>query len=291
MACSNKGKKLFVSRTTRYRIQKEKESSTCVSVEADLDGYTPNDYCNSLHAQVEMDEEPAGSQMYDSSQSYLHFTESRSYDDIGLHAYGCHDQEPFNFHSQPIEKSCGDRDRCSEYDLQLTINDEINSTSESDEDEFNEASTPTQVEWYSSVLAESEHIGDVAHVHDCPLFEGSPISTSANNVLVMEYSMKHNLTNEGLADLLKLQSLLLPTPNNCPRSTHLLRKLFDKYQSFTRSTHYFCNNCFAQVDTCTNLECPKCNVKLANCISSFIQIPMEQKIPASNVTGFAKTVP
>ena len=237
-----KGKKSFVSRTTRYRIQREKESSTCVS-EADLDDY-------------------------------------------GLYV-PC-DSEPFDFYIRPTEEGCGDRSSFVE-DSYPAKYDFESETSESDGDECDGASTPTQVEWYGSVPAESEH-DDIAHVHDRPLFEGSPITTSANNVMVMEYSMKHNLTNETLADLLKLLNLLLPSPNNCPRSTHLMRKLFDKHQSFTRSTCYFCNNCLAQVDLCTNLECPKCKVKLANCTSSFIQIPMEQQLQKILASKFYITI-
>ena len=113
-------------------------------------------------------------------------------------------------------------------------------------------------------------------IADCPLFESSSVSTSASNVLLMEYGMKHNLTNEALEDLLKLLKLLLPSPNNCPRSTYLFRKLFNDYQSFTCSTDYFCNNCLMQVDL--TLEFPKCKVLLTNCTPSFIQIPMEQQL-------------
>ena len=82
----------------------------------------------------------------------------------------------------------------------------------------------------SSELAERNVIMQAVPDSDCPLFEGSSISTSVSNVLLLEYSMKHNLTNAALADLLKL---LKPSPNNCPRSTHLFRKLFNQYCTVT----------------------------------------------------------
>jgi len=46
------------------------------------------------------------------------------------------------------------------------------------------------------------------------LYKDSVITTPASNVVIMEYAIKHNLTMDALADLLKLVKLHCPAPNN-----------------------------------------------------------------------------
>ena len=55
-----------------------------------------------------------------------------------------------------------------------------------------------------------------------PLYDGSLLNVPQSNVLIYKFAMKHNLSIEGLSDILKLIQLHCPTPNNCVRSAYLL---------------------------------------------------------------------
>ena len=237
MVC-NSGKRMFVSRTTIYRIRKEKN---------DLENYD-DDFAYAGKTTCSISSQTTEQTTSETAETDNHY-------------------EPNTF----VDDRFGD-----ENDTDDTVGD---SDGYCDESNDCDETAPPGMEvdsGHGSKSAEYDVSRVTRAIADCPLFERSSVSTSASNVLLMEYGMKHNLT---LEDLLKLLKLLLPSPNNCPRSTYLFRKLFNDYQSFTYSTDYFCNNCLMQVDLTP--ECPKCKVILTNRTSSFIQIPMEQQLQKS----------
>ena len=47
------------------------------------------------------------------------------------------------------------------------------------------------------------------------LYDGSQQTVSASSVLVLQFKMKHKLTQEALGDLLELLKLHCPSPNKC----------------------------------------------------------------------------
>ncbi len=59
-----------------------------------------------------------------------------------------------------------------------------------------------------------------------PLHEGSSFTVCSSSVLVMKCKMRHNLTQEALADLLQLLNLHCPSPNQCPSSVYLFNKQY-----------------------------------------------------------------
>ena len=268
---SSKGKRLFVSRTTRYRIRKEKEKELSIDGSGVADDYDFDFAYNSSSSQDSLTD----NQIHDSS--YLDQETSGLQSDF--HRDFASDLES-RLESLDVESNiyvdAGDNCPGSEWPL-LTTNNENAGDSDSSECEETDRGFSMQVDTSSEsagcdvITQSTQAVPD----SDCRLFEGSLISLSASNVLLLEYSMKHNLTDAALADLLKLLKLLLPSPNNCPRSTYLFRKLFNQ-QSFNINTQYFCNTCFTRVDS--TLDCPNCQVTLINHFSSFIQLSIEQQL-------------
>ena len=51
-----------------------------------------------------------------------------------------------------------------------------------------------------------------------PLYANSPITVAESSALIMQFKMRHHLSNECLSDLLHLLKLHCPTPNKCIKS-------------------------------------------------------------------------
>lgn len=107
----------------------------------------------------------------------------------------------------------------------------------------------------------------------------SPISPL--NILIKQFSVRHNLTQKALDDLLQLLRLCSHDPSSIPASVYKLNKDFNKLQ-FPLKHHYFCNSCFqllsdSRVANCTNIAC---RASLANngTISSFIELSLEAQL-------------
>ena len=119
-------------------------------------------------------------------------------------------------------------------------------------------------------------------VTNLELFEGSLLNTLSSNVLILKYSMKHKLTNDALADLLKLLKLHLPTPNRCIESVYRLRKSINQFVTgYVHTTHYFCSSCSTEIEVncvlCPNSDCEAALVS-NDSRSSFIEVPIEQQL-------------
>ncbi len=89
-----------------------------------------------------------------------------------------------------------------------------------------------------------------------------------SNVNVLEFLIsiltiqnKHHANEGATKDILKLFSLVLQTPNKCPRSLQPIQSQLVNYNVDSRH-HKYCTNCKA-ADYCSNLnKCYKCNVNL-----------------------------
>ena len=110
-------------------------------------------------------------------------------------------------------------------------------------------------------------------VGSTPPYEGSPLTLAASSGLIMKFRMRHNLTYEGLQDLLSLK-IHCPSPNNCIISLYKFRKQFGSNSAIL---HYFCSACYhivtANVFVCTNPLC-KNNLAKEGGRSSFIEVPV-----------------
>lgn len=92
-----------------------------------------------------------------------------------------------------------------------------------------------------------------------PLYEGSALTAHSSSVLILQYKMRHQLTEEALADLLQLIKMHCPIPNQCPASVFLLKKHFPNL-NYTVQLHHYCSRCMQGVDIgrhkiCTNELC------------------------------------
>lgn len=125
------------------------------------------------------------------------------------------------------------------------------------------------------------------HVRDT-LYDGAPLTLSASNLLIMQFKMRHNLTDGCVSDLLKLLKLHCPSPNNCAPSLYHFKNHFRGKGSVTMKFHYFCNDCLQAINhdesgaalnvhVCTNPLCMK-DLSKPGSYSSFIEVPIEPQL-------------
>ena len=79
-----------------------------------------------------------------------------------------------------------------------------------------------------------------------PLYEGSSLTLEASSVLVMQFKSRHNLTMDGLGDLLKLLKMHCPVPNQCLPTPYLFLKQFTKAKHHLEY-HHFCSVCLTPI--------------------------------------------
>lgn len=72
---------------------------------------------------------------------------------------------------------------------------------------------------------EEENIADSIPI-TTPLYEGCTLTVPSSSVLIMKFKERHNLTEEGLSDLLQLMKLHCPVPNNCPATVYYFGNSF-----------------------------------------------------------------
>ena len=116
-----------------------------------------------------------------------------------------------------------------------------------------------------------------------PLYEGSSLTMEASSVLVMQFKTRHNITTDGLADLLKLLKMHCPKPNRCLPTPYLFMKQFNKAKHHVEY-HHFCSACLTPVlpanrPVCSNDACKE-NLQRESSRSSFIEVDIESQIQA-----------
>lgn len=63
-------------------------------------------------------------------------------------------------------------------------------------------------------------------IKDIPLYAGGTISLGLSLILIMSFTITHNLTDAALQDLLKIISLHCPSPNEVLNSNNFFRNIF-----------------------------------------------------------------
>lgn len=109
------------------------------------------------------------------------------------------------------------------------------------------------------------------------LYEGADLTVGASSVLLLQFKMKHKLTQEALGDLLELLKLHCPFPNKCFQSLYLFKKQFCDLK-LPVTLHYFCSSCLQTTeDDNQKYQNPSCNKDLsaAGAKSSFIEVSIE----------------
>lgn len=126
------------------------------------------------------------------------------------------------------------------------------------------ASDPSDL---SASETETDAEGDVETELEERVFSNCPLKKSTSNLLLMQYSVRHNLTQEAVADLLSLLSIHCPSPNSIPSSLYCFQKLFPSLHTIY-TVHYFCSSCLQEVPGKEILICPN-----ADCGKSLKEFP------------------
>ena len=117
-----------------------------------------------------------------------------------------------------------------------------------------------------------------SHGASLQLYDGPPLTVSSSSVLIMKYKMRHNLSQEALADLLQLHC---PPQNHCLPSVYHFKKQFPD-MLYPIIMHYFCSECLHAVECITQSVCsnPHCTSELSASysVSYFIEVPLESQL-------------
>lgn len=97
----------------------------------------------------------------------------------------------------------------------------------------------------------SDEVGDRV-TSDClnqPLYDGADLTVWETYLLLMQHSLRHNLTKRAFSDLLKVVGTLLPKSSIGLVSYYKLWKFFmDLYGDLEFSSHFCCSSCQAAID-------------------------------------------
>jgi len=100
-------------------------------------------------------------------------------------------------------------------------------------------------------------------------------------ILLKQFSIRHQLTQNALEDLLKLLRIYSPNSDMWPATVYSFNKQFKPF-SYQIELHYYCSSCLQSLPNdmvlhCTNTLCKKWFTG-SNGISSFIELPLELQI-------------
>ena len=139
-------------------------------------------------------------------------------------------------------------------------------------------------EYCGEDLEESCHDQDNSRIDtgssDTLLYEGAPLTSPVSHIMIMQFKIRHNLTDQCLEDLLHLLKIHCPKPNHVPNSLYHFKKFF-KESRYQIKYHYYCSRCLQNVDnsdsTCTNSSCG-ISLQGVGARCSFIEIPIESQL-------------
>ena len=115
---------------------------------------------------------------------------------------------------------------------------------------------------------------------DPPVYPSCPLRLSESVLLIMTLAIRHKLTGEALADVIKLIDLhCIPGTQNC--SVKTLRELKSYFVNSKEKLDlfYYCNCCFGLITTeCT--VCPICSTDLSSSSAKkyFVVLPIEHQL-------------
>lgn len=111
---------------------------------------------------------------------------------------------------------------------------------------------------------------------DIPLFHEPGIKNNDFNTAFMSLVQRHNLTYSSQSDILKLLSIVLPSPNNVLSSAHVLTNKFVSYKEDT-VIHHFCGNCTSPLQPGTSCERQQC-IGAQGPHGIFVRIPLSLQL-------------
>lgn len=122
----------------------------------------------------------------------------------------------------------------------------------------------------------SEGESNASVMTSIPLFPQSRVTTGDFNLAFMSLIQRHNLTYASQTDILRLLSIVLPSPSNIPSSARMLTNKFVGYKSDTVIRH-FCGCCTCPLDSgssCTKQRCIQAQQQHA----VFVQVPLSMQL-------------
>lgn len=107
-----------------------------------------------------------------------------------------------------------------------------------------------------------------------PIFPGASVSLGSFMLLLAIFCTKHNITGDGIQQLLNIISLVLPVQNILCKTLHNYKQFFKKLRN-PLVYHYYCHHCLGTVEhnqaVCPNEFCQTpCNKKE----NYFLEIPV-----------------
>ena len=122
-----------------------------------------------------------------------------------------------------------------------SVIERTDSSSSSECDSENESETSGVVEDFE--MHEEETSDD-----NVPLYEGAKVSRLGALILVMLFSLRHQLSGQALIDLVKVLRALLPDGHKFIASAYLLKKYFaDLFGEPAPKKHAYCGNCLGRI--------------------------------------------
>ena len=107
-----------------------------------------------------------------------------------------------------------------------------------------------------------------------PLFQDSAVQSDDFNTAFLSLAQRHNLTYSSQGDILKLLSIVLPSPSYIPSSAHVLYKKYSNYKEDTVVQH-FCDNCTCPLEPGSSCKQQKC-AKASRGV--FVRIPLRMQL-------------
>ena len=108
-----------------------------------------------------------------------------------------------------------------------------------------------------------------------PLYPDSCITEDGFNTVFLSLVQRHNLTYASQSDILKLFSILLPSPSKVP-SSHVLISKFVNFKEDTIVQH-FCGSCAQPIESGTTCDQQHCiRAQLPHAV--FVRIPLHMQL-------------
>ena len=116
---------------------------------------------------------------------------------------------------------------------------------------------------------------------DPPIYPTCPLRLSESILLIMTLAIRHNLTGDALADVIKLIDLhCVPGPNS--HSVKTLRELKSYFANSKEALDlfYYCKCCYSLLPTERTVVCPICStdLSLSSSKSYFVVLPIEHQL-------------
>lgn len=140
---------------------------------------------------------------------------------------------------------------------------ETDSSSSSDHERDNHDETSS-----SNGITDTECIGKQTNDDDdVPLYEGAKVLRLGALIVVMLFSLRHQLSGQALTDLVKVIRSLLPDGHTFVASAYLLNKYFaDFFGEPAPKKHFYCGNCLGRMKNdqtqCSKEKCRNAKKKI-----------------------------